>query len=452
MENHLYRKYNIPVPRYTSYPTVPFWQDEFDKKVSWPDLVHKEFEAMNHDEGMSLYLHLPFCESLCTYCGCNKRITKNHNVECEYIDYLLKEWDLYIEAFGGKPVVKELHLGGGTPTFFSPENLKNMLTSLLERATLHENLAFGFEAHPNNTNRQHLDTLFELGFRRLSLGVQDFDPTVQKAINRIQPYEIVEKAVVNAREAGYEWINFDLIYGLPFQTEQSILQTMEYMKTLKPERIAFYSYAHVPWKAKGQRGYSDDDLPSDTYKRGLYELGREKLLELGYKEVGMDHFALPEDELFKAYEKGELNRNFMGYTTTQTEMNIGLGVSSISDITIAYGQNEKLIPDYYARLDKDEFPITKGITVDVKNNIIRKTIKQILCNGKSVISAEMKALMTKAQWQTLKNVEADGLIRLQDDFIAVTDLGKPYIRTISAVFDPTVDINISKQGLFSTSI
>ena len=452
MSSQLYKKYNIPVPRYTSYPTVPFWMDDFDKKVSWAQLVHDEFQSMNKEDGMSLYLHLPFCESLCTYCGCNKRITKNHDVECEYIDYLLREWEMYLEAFGGTPIIKEIHLGGGTPTFFSPENLNMLLSKLLEKAVVHEKNEFGFEAHPNNTNRQHLDTLYDLGFRRLSLGVQDFDPVVQKAINRIQPYEVVEKAVNNAREAGYEWINFDLIYGLPFQKEESILQTMEYMKILRPERIAFYSYAHVPWKAKGQRGYSDDDLPSDTYKRGLYELGREKLLEMGYKEVGMDHFALPEDELFKALEQGRLNRNFMGYTTTITEMNIGLGVSSISDITTAYGQNEKLIPDYYERLNKGEFPISKGVTVDKQTAVIRKTIKQVLCNGKVTLSQEMKDLMTPKQWETLRNVESDGLITVNNDQLVITDLGKPYIRTISAVFDPTVDITEIRQGMFSSSI
>jgi oxygen-independent coproporphyrinogen-3 oxidase len=452
MEDYLYSKYNIPVPRYTSYPTVPFWEDDFANNVSWPQLVGDAFKTMEQKEGISLYLHLPFCESLCTYCGCNKRITTNHGVEEEYINYLLKEWDMYLQALGGKPVLKEIHLGGGTPTFFSPENLRKLISSLLNTVTVAQDKAFGFEGHPNNTTRQHLEVLFELEFRRVSFGVQDFDPIVQKAINRIQPFESVERAVLNARASGYEWINFDLIYGLPFQKEDSILQNMEHMKVLKPERIAFYSYAHVPWKAKGQRGYSDDDLPSDTFKRGLYELGREKLLEMGYKEIGMDHFALPEDELFKAYEKGKLNRNFMGYTTTNTDINIGLGVSSISDITNAYGQNEKLIPDYYSRLDNDKFPITKGVLVNQNNATIRSTIKNVLCNGTHSITEEMRSIMNTRQWDTLKDIELDGLITLRDNHIQITEKGKPYIRTICAVFDPTVDITATKQEMFSKSI
>ena len=452
MEDYLYSKYNIPVPRYTSYPTVPFWEDDFENNVSWPQLVGDAFKTMEQKEGISLYLHLPFCESLCTFCGCNKRITTNHGVEEEYISYLLKEWDMYLQALGSKPVLKEIHLGGGTPTFFSPSNLRNLISSLLSTVSVAQDKAFGFEGHPNNTTRQHLEVLFELEFRRVSFGVQDFDPIVQKAINRIQPFESVERAVLNARASGYEWINFDLIYGLPFQNEDSILQNMEHMKVLKPERIAFYSYAHVPWKAKGQRGYSDDDLPSDIFKRSLYELGREKLLEMGYKEIGMDHFALPEDELFKAYEKGKLNRNFMGYTTTNTDINIGLGVSSISDITSAYGQNEKLIPDYYSHLDNDEFPITRGVLVNQNNSTIRSTIKNVLCNGSSVISEEMSSIMTTRQWDTLKDIELDGLISLRDNHIQITENGKPYIRTICAVFDPAVDITATKQEMFSKSI
>ena len=452
MEDYLYSKYNIPVPRYTSYPTVPFWNDDFNAKVSWPQLVGNAFEIMDKEEGISLYLHLPFCEKLCTYCGCNKRITTNHGVEKTYIDYLLKEWDMYLNAFRGRPVIKELHLGGGTPTFFSPANLKDLITRLLSPVTVSQNKEFGFEGHPNNTTREHLDVLFELGFRRVSFGVQDFDPIVQKAINRIQPYESVEKAVLNARESGYQWVNFDLIYGLPFQNQDSILQTMDYMKVLKPERIAFYSYAHVPWKAKGQRGYSDDDLPSDTFKRGLYELGRKQLLAMGYKEIGMDHFALPEDELFKAYANGKLNRNFMGYTTTNTDMLIGIGVSSISDISSAYAQNEKKLTDYYDRLDKDELPITKGVVVTQTNASIRETITHLLCNGSVHISNETKSNMTAEQWDTLRNIEEDGLIELSDEQVLITVKGKPYIRTICAVFDPTVDITINQKGLFSTSI
>jgi oxygen-independent coproporphyrinogen-3 oxidase len=254
-ESSLVQKYNIPGPRYTSYPTVPFWTKDGIEVSTWEDLVKKSFNESNSSEGISIYIHLPFCESLCTFCACHKRITKQHSVEEPYIETLLKEWSLYCEIFEDKPNIKEIHLGGGTPTFFHPNNLQRLLTEIIFSGNLSENFEFSFEAHPNNTTKEHLQVLYDLGFRRTSFGVQDYDLKVQKTINRIQPFENVKKANDWAREIGYDSIAHDLVFGLPHQTSESILNTIRLTKELKPDRIAFYSYAHVPWiKNNGQRG------------------------------------------------------------------------------------------------------------------------------------------------------------------------------------------------------
>ena len=272
MSSKLVNKYNVPGPRYTSYPTVPYWNNNTFSKENWIQSVFTSYNESNQSEGISLYIHLPFCESLCTFCGCNKRITKRHEVESSYMAYVLKEWNLYCKNFTNKPVIKELHLGGGTPTFFSPENLEHLLKGIFSKAVIAENQEFSFEGHPNNTSRAHLQTLYNLGFRRVSFGVQDYNLEVQKAIHRIQPFENVKLVTETAREIGYTSIGHDIIFGLPLQTIAHVKDTIEKTKQLKPDRIAFYSYAHVPWiKGNGQRGFSENDLPSAEIKRQQYE-------------------------------------------------------------------------------------------------------------------------------------------------------------------------------------
>ncbi|RYG02422.1 MAG: coproporphyrinogen dehydrogenase, partial [Chitinophagaceae bacterium] len=251
----LLKKYNVAAPRYTSYPTVPLWDvDKFDTK-QWLFSVKNCFDNSKND-GISLYIHLPFCESLCTYCGCNTRITKNHTVENPYINALLKEWQMYVNVLGEKPKIKELHLGGGTPTFFSAENLSKLIEGILENSEPTPDSEFSFEAHPDNTSEAHLQTLYNLGFRRLSLGIQDFDEKVQKMINRYQTPLQVELITKIARKIGYQSVNFDLIYGLPFQTLNGLEKTLNHVMRINPDRIAFYSYAHVPWLKPGQRRYT----------------------------------------------------------------------------------------------------------------------------------------------------------------------------------------------------
>ena len=376
----LVQKYNQPVPRYTSYPTVPVWKDSIET-AGWKRAFQDQFSLHNSREGISLYIHLPFCESLCTYCGCNKKITNNHSVEDVYLDALEKEWRLYRSLMKETPLLRELHLGGGTPTFFSPKNLERMMKFIGDRSILHPRHDFSIEGHPNNTTRQHLETLYKWGFRRISYGVQDHDPEVQRIINRIQPIENVKRATEDARAVGFKSVNFDLIYGLPKQTLQSIEKTIQQTIGLRPDRIAFYSYAHVPWTSRGQRLFDENDLPTPDEKLQLYLKGKEMFLAAGYSDIGMDHFALPEDDLYKAWEFGTLHRNFMGYTVQNTSVLLGLGVSSISDVGSAFAQNKKALSEYYESIAKDEIPVQRGYFLSEEDRHFRHYILDISCLG-----------------------------------------------------------------------
>ncbi|RYZ21341.1 MAG: coproporphyrinogen dehydrogenase, partial [Chitinophagaceae bacterium] len=284
----LVRKYNQPLPRYTSYPTVPVWKEKIAVE-EWKQIFTKKFSEQNHINGISLYIHLPFCESLCTYCGCNKKITTNHSVEEEYLLAIEKEWNLYRQLMKQTPVIRELHLGGGTPTFFSPKNLERLIGFITKNSIIHPRHEFSIEGHPNNTTTEHLEKLHKLGFQRISYGVQDNDAKVQRVINRIQPVENVRLATEEARLIGFTSVNYDLIYGLPFQTLESIERTINQVIELKPDRIAFYSYAHVPWTSKAQRLFDENDLPDAETKIQLYLKGKELLTKAGYEDIGMDH-------------------------------------------------------------------------------------------------------------------------------------------------------------------
>ena len=265
----LVQKYNVPVPRYTSYPTVPFWKENAIDSRRWFQQVRQAFKETNKTHGISLYLHLPFCESLCTYCGCNKRITKNHQVEEPYIKSILLEWQKYLEHFGSRPLIREIHLGGGTPTFFDSSNLATLVEGILDKSDIHPQHNFGFEGSPNNTTKKHLEALYQLGFKRVSLGVQDFEPKVQQSVNRINSFDQVSQVVNWSRNIGFDSVNLDLIYGLPFQTQESMSNTLDLTGRLHPDRIALYSYAHVPWKSPSQRGYSESDLTQRLRKAGI---------------------------------------------------------------------------------------------------------------------------------------------------------------------------------------
>lgn len=422
------------MPRYTSYPTLPYWEtDKFDTD-QWVEVVKRSFEESNNTKGISLYIHLPFCESLCTYCACNTRITKNHNVEMEYISALLREWKIYRTIFGRAPVLREVHLGGGTPTFFSPQNLKWLLSCLLEDAKIHNNFEFSFEGHPNNTTVEHLQTLYNLGFRRVSFGVQDLDPKVQKTINRIQPLENLEKVTTLARNIGYQSISYDLIYGLPFQTSASVVNTMKKVLMLRPDRVSYYSYAHVPWIKPGQRGYEDADLPSDVAKRLLYETGRTILKSEGYEDVGMDHFALRHDSLFTAQTTGKLHRNFMGYTTNETDLLIGLGTSAISDAKYAYAQNVKNVEAYTSAISNDHLAIFKGHIQTSEDLLLKKCILEVACEGK-ISQQNILALNNERVLSSLSSMSEEGIVSYNIDGFQVTEFGRAFIRNICSVLD-----------------
>lgn len=450
---NLVKKYNVAGPRYTSYPTVPYWDTFAPTAEEWKKSVKLSFDETNEDHGISLYIHLPFCESLCTYCGCNTRITVNHAVEHTYIDAVLNEWKLYRDVFKETPRIKAIHLGGGTPTFFSPANLEKLLKGILADAVICDDPEFSFEAHPNNTTAAHLQTLFNLGFTRLSLGIQDFDPGVQAIVNRIQSFENVEKVVNEARRIGYTSINFDLIYGLPLQTRQSVMDTISKVNLLRPDRIAFYSYAHVPWIKPGQRKFTEKDLPANEEKRALYEIGKAAFSENGYVEIGMDHFALKTDSLHKAMEQNTLHRNFMGYTDSYTKLMIGLGVSSISDTWNAYAQNVKTIEKYYELLADKQLPIFKGHLLNKEDLILRKHILNIICKFKT--SWEKPEEQCQAVYdavERLVEIENDGLIELAPGNLSVKRIARPFVRNVCMAFDAKLWRSIPQSQIFSTVI
>ncbi|WP_282031827.1 oxygen-independent coproporphyrinogen III oxidase [Winogradskyella eximia] len=454
MSQSLINKYNVAGPRYTSYPTVPYWDLESFSLGQWKASLKRSFEESNTSEGLSLYIHLPFCESLCTFCGCHKRITKRHEVEAPYIKAVLKEWQLYLKLLGSTPKIKELHLGGGTPTFFSPQHLEFLISGLLKDAELAEGYEFSFEGHPNNTTEAHLQTLFNLGFRRVSYGVQDYNLSIQKAIHRIQPFENVKRATDLARNIGYTSVGHDIIFGLPFQTEADVIETINKTKTLMPDRIAFYSYAHVPWiKGNGQRGFSEDDLPTPESKRQQYETGKQRFEEAGYVEIGMDHFALKTDSLYKAMENKTLHRNFMGYTASKTQAMIGLGVSSISDSWYGFAQNVKSNEEYYKLLDQDIIPVFKGHILNAEDLVIRKHILNLMCNFEtSWINDDMAFKELPEVLINLKEFELDGLLQFETKNVTVTDKGKPFIRNICMAFDLLLQRKKPETKLFSMTI
>lgn len=447
----LVTKYNKAVPRYTSYPTVPYWDNNLTEE-KWIDHIQKAFIKYNAD-GISLYIHLPYCESLCTYCACNTRITVNHKVELPYIESVLKEWQLYLNQFQGKPLIKEIHLGGGTPTFFSPENLTYLLSTILNSVEISKDYDFSFEGHPGNTTKEHLQALYDLGFKRVSFGIQDFDEKVQDTINRYQTFEEVKQVLDDARQIGYTSINFDLVYGLPYQTVESINDTITKIISLKPERIAFYSYAHVPWLKPGQRKYSEKDLPADSYKRSLYETGKDLFLSANYDDIGMDHFALPDDTLFDAAKKGTLHRNFMGYTTNTTKLLVALGCSSISDSWDAFAQNIKTVEEYQKVVNEGHFPIFKGHVLTEEDLIIRQHILNMMCkNETSWLDDAQKFGSLPEALEQLKDLEKDGLATVINKKLIVTETGKAFLRNICLCFDKRYWAKKPEAAIFSSSV
>ncbi|PHI19713.1 oxygen-independent coproporphyrinogen III oxidase [Lewinellaceae bacterium SD302] len=447
----LFDKYNHPVPRYTSYPTVPHWQTEPPTEQEWIASIGKR---LRKSPELSLYVHLPFCEELCTYCGCNKRITKNHGVEVPYVDTVLAEWKIYERSMLIKPLLKELHLGGGTPTFFSPTELKRLVQGILKRVDLADGAEMSFEAHPNSTTKAHLEVLAELGFNRLSIGVQDFNPHIMRLINRRQTEEDIQRTVIEAQAIGYRSINFDIIYGLPDQSVADIEYSVAKIAELRPERIAFYGYAHVPWVSPGQRAYSKANLPQGRDKWKLYETGKKGLEAMGYRDIGLDHFALPEDDLYLASREQRLHRNFMGYTTNTSKLSIGLGCSAISDSWNMYVQNEKKVEDYQRIvMEESRLPLLKGHRLKRDEEIVRRHISNLMCLQTTVWAGEeMHCQSLPFALENWADMEKDGLVKRGANSLSVTPLGKTFLRNVCVPLDSHMQRMNAGRPTFSRAV
>lgn len=453
MQLDLITKYNVAGPRYTSYPTVPYWDNTTFSTDGWKETLKTSYEQ-SRTGGISIYLHLPFCESMCTFCGCTKRITRNHDVEVPYIRSVIREWKLYVDLLGEKPKISELHIGGGTPTFFSAENLKLLLQGIFSRSVKADEAELSFEGHPNNTSEGHLKMLHALGFTRVSFGVQDYNKTVQRAINRIQPFENVKNVTELARKHGFTSVGHDIIFGLPFQTTEDVIHTIKKTKELMPDRIAFYSYAHVPWiKGNGQRGYNELDLPTGPEKRRQYEIGKRMLEESGYVEIGMDHFALRDESLYRAMTMNRMHRNFMGYTASKTQVMIGLGVSAISDGWYGFAQNVKEVEEYQNLVDNNILPVLRGHLLNKEDLIIRSHILNLMCHFEtSWKSDDMKFSELPDVLIRLKEMETDGLIEIESDRIQVTEKGRPFVRNVCMSFDLRLTRKKPETQLFSMTV
>ncbi|GGZ38646.1 coproporphyrinogen-III oxidase [Echinicola pacifica] len=443
----LIEKYNQPLPRYTSYPSVSLWEDNI-KEGEWIKLVRKSYDDFGNEEGLNLHLHFPYCESLCTYCGCTKQNTSDHGKEISYIEALKKEWDAYLKHLPEKPKLASIHLGGGSPTFFSAEHLKEVISYIQATSTPLNDAQYSLKGHPNTTSYEHLLALSELGFKRISFGIQDFDPSVQQAIHRIQPFKTVREASYLARLTGFTSINFDLIYGLPHQTPESIIHTMEQVGTLRPERIAFYSYAHMPSSFPAQKRY-ENHLPPGEMKQLLYKVGRKTLQRLGYQEIGMDHFALPVDELLKAKQQGTLHRNFMGSTTHSARMLLGLGNNAISDIHYAYAQNPKMVDDYKKTVMEGKFSPGKTHLLHNEDHEIRNIILKMICLEKVKLN---EGPLSMDLIRRLQDMQKDGIITIKDGWVELTAIGKPYLRNVCAAFDKRLQEGKTKTYVFSRAI
>ncbi|MEN9994728.1 MAG: oxygen-independent coproporphyrinogen oxidase [Bacteroidota bacterium] len=450
-DKELLQKYNIPGPRYTSYPTVPFWKNVDLKPSQWLKVLEKQKAEVN---SLGIYIHLPFCESLCTFCGCHKRITKNHLVETPYIDSVLKEWGLYQPYLSEAIRIKELHLGGGTPTFFAPEALIRLTKGIFRQQHIDPNSGeLSFEAHPGSTSAEHLLALYEVGYRRVSFGIQDYDPQVQQAIHRVQSFDLVKRTHQQAKALGFS-VNHDLVYGLPFQNLKGFTDTIEKTIALLPERIALYGYAHVPWvKGTGQRGYDEANLPKDAQKRALYEMAYEKLLATGYLAIGMDHFALPNDALAQAFQSKSLHRNFMGYTHRRTDLMLGLGMSSISDNWTAFAQNDKSVEGYQAQIAKGELAIFKGHLLNEEELLIRRHILDLMCHFGTVWKPELYETGFYNQTiSKLRGLQQDELLTINSVGLEILPKGYAFVRNVCMAFDIDLQRHTPDKPLFSSTI
>lgn len=455
-ERAMLDKYNKPGPRYTSYPTAPEWDDNFGE-ADWLQAI-EETRANNSRAPISLYVHLPFCETLCLFCGCNVVINRNHEVSVPYLDHLFQEIDRLSEKLDTTRPVEQLHWGGGTPTYLDSEQIERLFAKLASKFTFAPEAELGIEIEPRITSVEQCRTLRRLGFNRLSMGVQDFDPLVQKTINRIQPYDMTKNIFDQCRVLGFDSINVDLIYGLPHQTVEGFSRTVDQIIEINPDRIALFSYAHVPWLKK-QQGSFARHLPEGFEKFRIFHCAIQKLTEAGYRYIGMDHFARPTDELCRAQDDRTLYRNFQGYTTKAGCDLLAMGVSSISSLEYYYAQNWRDLDHYYQAIDSGNLPIMRGIRITEEDRLRRAVINRILCHG-TLIKAEVESEFGidfnrhfASELEELRDLEADKLVRLSEDRIEVATLGRIFMRNVAMVFDARLNKeDQSRQRVFSKTL
>ena len=447
-------RYNRPGPRYTSYPTAPVWVDTFGPA---------DFEAAMEDADrkhspVSLYMHLPFCESLCLFCACNVIIQKDKSVTSPYLATLKKEIDRVAGGVSKNRPVTQFHWGGGTPTYLSPEQIDELFTYTRQRFTFASDAEIGVEVDPRVTSQAHLETLRRMGFNRLSMGIQDFKPEVQKAVHRIQSYEATRDIIASARQLGFDSINVDLIYGLPYQTAESFAHTVEQMVTLSPDRIAMFSYAHVPWLKK-QQGSFVKFLPEGMNKFNIFRSGLLKFLEAGYLYIGMDHFAKENDELAVSQRNRTLHRNFQGYTTKAGADLYGMGITAISGIQDVYAQNHRDIPSWEKAVNDRGIATMRGYRLSQDDILRREVISRLLCHTvivKDEISKQFAINFDEyfaPELDRLKMPQEDGLVIVNDHEIRAAWLGRIFIRNLAMVFDPYLEKQqLASRPLFSKTL
>jgi len=435
----LIRKYDKPGPRYTSYPTAPHFSESFGRENFLEALRLNNYPGNTNP--LSLYFHLPFCDTQCYFCGCSMILSKNRGRINTYVKYLIKEIDLFIKNIDSSRRVNQIHWGGGTPTHLLPEEILELAGAIRSRFNISHNSESGCEIDPRELTKTHLEALRESGFNRISMGVQDFSEKVQRAVNRIQPEEMTLEVVEWVRDLGFSSLNIDLMYGLPFQTEESFNLSVDKVIGIRPERIALFNYAHLPWLKKHMTLIKEQDLPSAEEKLQIFKSAAEKLTSAGYIFIGMDHFALPEDELSVALNNKKLYRNFQGYSTNAGADLYGFGITSIGNFDDIYSQNLKTEKEYYDRIDKNEFAVFKGYKLNEDDLLRRRVISKIMCDFEIdfKMTDDNYGVLFKDYFsdslKLLKTFQEDGLIEMDSEKIRVTGKGRFLIRNIAMCFD-----------------
>jgi oxygen-independent coproporphyrinogen-3 oxidase len=447
-------RYNRPGPRYTSYPTAPVWNDAFGPA----DLEKVHEEANRAKSPVSLYMHIPFCESLCLFCACNVIIQKDKRVSPPYLEILKREVKHVSRSVSGDRPVVQFHWGGGTPTYLTPPQIEDLFGFTRDHFHFAADAEIGIEVDPRVTNREHLETLRKLGFNRLSMGIQDFHPLVQKTIKRIQPFELTAALIQSARDLGFDSVNVDLIYGLPYQTAETFAHTVDQILELTPDRVALFSYAHVPWLKK-QQGSFEGHLPEGMEKFEIFRTGLLKFLEAGYLYIGMDHFAKPGDELAVSQQNRTLHRNFQGYTTKAGADLYGMGITAISGIQNAYAQNQRDIASWEKAVAERGIATMRGYHLSDDDRLRRSVISRLLCHTmvlKNEISQEFAIDFDRYFAKELSRLEPfreDGLVILDPDEIRSTQLGRIFIRNLAMIFDPYLEKqHLNAKPLFSKTL